>query len=60
MYDNTKFFEILFGGDQLTTARACGVKALRLGHETAHDRLDGLFPIVEDWHARVTLLKVCS
>ena len=57
-YDNTKLFEILFGGDQLTVARAAGVKALRLGHETAQERLDGLLPVIEDWHARVVLLKV--
>ncbi len=57
-YDNTKFFEILFGGDQLTVARASGVEALRVGHETAHDRLDGLVPIMKDWHARGILLKV--
>ncbi len=58
-FDNTSFFEILFGGDQLTVARAKGVKNLRLGHETALDRLDGLIPIVEDWHAGVILLEVC-
>ena len=58
-YDNTKFVEILFGGDQLTIARANGVKALRCGHDTALDRLDGLVPVLEDWHARVILLQVC-
>ncbi len=37
-FDNTSFYEILFGGDQLTVARARGVKNLRLGYETALDR----------------------
>lgn len=58
-YDNTIFFEILLGGDQLTVARVSGVQNLRIGHETALDRLEGLIPVVEDWHARVILLEVC-
>ena len=57
-YDNTKFVEILFGGDQLTVACANGIKAL-CGHDTAFDRLDGLVPVLEDWHVRVILLQVC-
>lgn len=57
-YDATAFHEILLGGDQLTAARACGVKNLRVGHDTALDRLDGLIPVLEDWHARVILLDV--
>ncbi len=39
-FDNTAFYEILFGGDQLTVARALGVQNLRIGHETALDRLE--------------------
>lgn len=57
-YDNTTFFEILLGGDQLTVARVTGVQNLCIGHETALDRLEGLVPVVEDWHARVILLEV--
>ena len=57
-YDNTTFFEILLGGDQLTVARAAGVQDLRKGHETALERLEGLTPVVEDWHTRVILLEV--
>ena len=57
-YDNTAFFEILFGGDQLTVARAAGVQDLRKGHEMALERLEGLTPVVEDWHTRVILLEV--
>jgi len=56
-YDTTKFVEILFGGDQLTVARANGIKALRSGHDIAFDRLDGFVPVLE--HARVILLQVC-
>jgi len=57
-YDNTTFFEILLGGDQLTVVHVSGVQSLRIGHETAMDRLEGLVPVVEDWHARVILLEV--
>ena len=57
-YEDTRFFNVLFGGDQLTVARARGAKALRANHETATDRLEGLSPVVEDWHARQTLMKV--
>ena len=33
-------------------------KALRDKHDRAIDRLEGIIPVVEDWHARMTLLKV--
>ena len=56
--DNTKFHSILFGGDQLTVARIRGAKVLRDTHDTPTDRLEGVLPVVEDWHARMTLLKV--
>ena len=51
--------ELLFGGDQLTASRARGAQALRSSHDTRKDRLVRLLPTPEDWHARVTLLKVC-
>ena len=53
-FDDTKAFGILFGGDQLTVARAHGAAALRCNHETVCDRLEGLEPVIEDWHARLT------
>ena len=51
-------FEILFGGDQLTVARARGAASVRANHLTTLDMLKGLVPTVEDWHCKVTLLKV--
>ena len=57
-FDETNFFQILFGGDQLTVARAHGAQALRATHDTAKERLEGLCPVLEDWHARMILLKV--
>ena len=57
-YDNTKFFKILFGGDYLTAVRMRGAQSLRATEERAVDRLDGVIPVVEDWHTRMTLVKV--
>ena len=56
--DNTQFFPILFGGDQLTVARIRGAQALRDTHDNAVDRLQGVIPVIEDWHARMALMKV--
>lgn len=56
--DTTRFSPVLFGGDQLTTARARGARSLRLNHDDAIDRFEGIIPVVEDWHARVHLLEV--
>lgn len=58
--DNTQFFSILFGGDQLTAARIRGTQALRDTHDSAVDRCEGIIPVVEDWHSRMTLMKVCA
>lgn len=54
--------KILFGGDQLTVCRSRGAQATRSNDDsTLHaSRLDGLVPVTEDWHARMTLLRVSS
>ena len=52
------FQPILFGGDQLTAARARGCQRHRVNSETATNRLQGLIPVSEDWHASVVLLGV--
>ena len=57
-YDTTEFFKILLGGDQLTVARVRGTQALRQTEDTAENRLQGLIPVIEDWHARMALVKV--
>ena len=47
-------FEALFtGGDQLTVARVRGCQRLRSNSNDGTARLEGLVPMVEDWHARV-------
>lgn len=56
--DNSAVHKILFGGDQLTAARAKGCRELRLNSETITGKLQGLLPVAEDWHTSVTLLTV--
>ena len=51
-------FPILFGGDQLTTERARTVKNVLSNSDTASSRLEALFPVIEDWHAKMCLYKV--
>ena len=57
-FDDTRFFSILFGGDQLTVARIRGTQIHRDTHDQRVDRFEGLVPVVEDWHSRMTLMKV--
>ena len=51
--------QLLFGGDQLTAARIRGAKQAKCNSITAAKRLDGLVPVIEDWHTKVVLLEVC-
>ena len=59
-FDDTSFFTVLLGGDQLTVARARGAQAMRASHDRPSDRLEGIIPVVEDWHSRMTLMRVIS
>ena len=52
------FKPILFGGDQLTAARAMGSQQIWVNSETASEGLHGLIPVAEDWHTSVTLITV--
>ena len=54
-----EFFQgILFGGDQLTVCRSRGAQAAWCSDDIAVERLDGITPVTEDWHARLTLMRV--
>ena len=53
-------WQTLFGGDQLTIARARGAISIRYGHELPEEQLKGLIPAMEDWHTRMTLMKVSN
>lgn len=57
-FDHSRFPPILFGGDQLTVARIRGVQALGDTHPKRVDRFEGLVPVLEDWHARMTVMMV--
>ena len=52
------FHHILFGGDQLTVERIRTVQKARANSNREQEKLMGFIPVVEDWHAEVTLLTV--
>ena len=57
-FDDTSFFTVLLGGDQLIVARARGAQAMRASYDRPSDRLEGIIPVVEDWHSWMTLMRV--
>lgn len=57
-FDDTRFHSILFGGDQLTVARIRGAQSLRDTQDRKVDRLERVVPVIEDWHSRMTFMKV--
>ena len=52
------FHYILKGGDQLIVARARSSKCIRSNSLHPLDRLEGLIPVCEDWHAKGCLISV--
>ena len=52
---NAFFHPILIGGDQLTAARGRGAKKGKVHAESPTSRLEGLIPVAQDWHTKVTL-----
>ena len=48
----------LLGGDQLTVSRCRGAKMARCNEDLPEERLGGFIPVIEDWHARLTLMRV--
>ena len=50
------FNKILLGVDQLTCARVRGAQIIRHNHDTGKKRLQGFFPVVEDWHSKLSAL----
>lgn len=55
LVDDTHFHKLFLGGDQLTVARVRGTQSLRVTHDDSVERLAGIEPVIEDWHARLTL-----
>ena len=56
--DESRFFDILFGGDQLTVARMRGVQNIRDTQARLSDQFKGILPVIEDWHSRMISMKV--
>ena len=48
----------LFGGDQMTAARARSAPRLRENSQLPTSCLEGCIPIAEDWHTKLCLLEV--
>lgn len=44
----------------MTAARIRSSQRVRCNSERGRDRLEGLQPVCEDWHAKVCLLRVSS
>lgn len=57
-YTDYQFMTTLVGGDQLSTARARGSQRIRSNSDDNFAKLSGLFPVIEDWHAKVCFLEV--
>ena len=51
---------ILFGGDQLTAARARSAKRHVANADSDTGKLHGLIPVTEDWHTKMSLLLVST
>ena len=54
-----EFHALLIGGDQLTAARIRGSQTITSNSERGIDRLEGVTAVVEDWHAKQCLFRVC-
>ena len=52
--NEAQMHKILVGGDQMTAARTRAALSSRSNGETSSNRLEGLIPVVEDWHTRLT------
>ena len=53
-----KQYPILTGGDQFSVARYRTAQSVRTNDDSTVGRLKGFVPAIEDWHARLTLVKV--
>ena len=49
---------IMFGGDQLTKVRATSALIAKSNSDKPTTRMEGIIPVIEDWHAKMTLFEV--
>ena len=54
------FHRELFGGDYLTSKRGRGAQRIRANSTNDLDKLKGLLPVSEDWHAKMCFLSVST
>ena len=54
----TRCHQVLLGGDHLTVARARSAIRSVGNSDSSSQKLSGVIPVVEDWHAKLTLLSV--
>eukprot|EP00731_Ephydatia_muelleri_P006750 Em0003g998a len=48
---------VLIGGDQLTVARVRGSQDALLNSESGMQRVQGLIPVIEDWHTKMCYMQ---
>lgn len=58
--EDKSYVTTLLGGDYLSVARAREAQYIRSSSERREDKLDGMLPVAEDWHAKVVLLEVST
>lgn len=56
--NENSYHRTLFGGDQLTVSRSCSAQSARCNDDISEERFDGSISVAEDWHARMTLMRV--
>ena len=54
------FHHILLGGDHLTAARVRGSQRAQKNADSGEERLEGLVPVIEDWHAKMCYMSVST
>ena len=54
------YHKIIVGGDQLTACRirTCNCQEAMKNADDVHWKVDGIIPVIEDWHAMMCLLLV--
>ena len=56
--DKSKMHHILVGGDHMTAARARAAIEAKGNGQTSFNRLDGIVPVLEDWHTKGNFMGV--
>ena len=60
MKEKANLRPILFGGDQLTAARARSAMKVRVNTNTSATKFSCIIPDMEDWHTKANFLGVSA